>query len=377
MIHLKHYPREHYSTIFNPGTGFYARVEEEGHPQPFWSQHGPELIDISITNWCDRSCSVCYRQSDLNGSHIEIANYEMLVRQASAIGVMQVALGGGNPNQHPKFEKILKITREKYGIVPSYTTNGRGITPDIARQSAALCGAVAVSAYQPFEDVESAIKTLANAGTKVNLHVVLDAESIERAIQWLLAPPGIFADINAIVFINYKPIGRGAENMILANSPLLRKFFQVVENVQPTIKLGFDSCMVSGLASFSSIPGTFYESCEAGRFSMFVSETMQAYPCSFMESGWKGISITGDNLLAVWQNGQSFIDIREKIRKARCEGCTHEGICMGGCPVFPQINLCSKTKFPTPSLLPDTQTSPPSIPESHSDDARSVPFLPA
>jgi molybdenum cofactor biosynthesis enzyme MoaA len=26
------------------------------------SHHGPELIDISITNWCDKGCSFCYKE---------------------------------------------------------------------------------------------------------------------------------------------------------------------------------------------------------------------------------------------------------------------------------------------------------------------------
>jgi len=326
--------------MFNPGTGFFARVEDEGHPAPFWSQHGPELIDIAITNWCDRACSVCYRQSSRNGAHMDVADYEMLLSQASAMGVMQVALGGGNPNQHPDFERIVRATREEYGIVPSYTTNGRGITAVIAKTSASVCGAVAVSAYRPYDDTEAAIKTLADAGAKVNLHIVLDAECIEHAAQWLLDPPEMFAAINAVVFLNYKPVGRGGEHMLLADSPLLRQFFQAVEGGQSPVKVGFDSCMVSGLASFSTIPEAFYDSCEAGRFSMFVSETMHAYPCSFMESGWEGIRVAPGNLLSVWQNGLSFVDTREKIRDARCDGCQHIAACMGGCPVFPEINLC-------------------------------------
>ena len=58
-LHCQRYPAEHYLTLFNPDTGFFIRAEEPGHDEPFWSAHGPEMLDISITNWCDRECELC------------------------------------------------------------------------------------------------------------------------------------------------------------------------------------------------------------------------------------------------------------------------------------------------------------------------------
>ena len=49
-----------------------------------------------------------------------------IVEQAKNAGVLQIALGGGNPNQHPQFVEILRLIREA-GIVPSYTSNGEGL----------------------------------------------------------------------------------------------------------------------------------------------------------------------------------------------------------------------------------------------------------
>ena len=34
---------------------------------------------------------------------MSIADFTAVIRQAKAMGVFQVALGGGNPNQHPQF----------------------------------------------------------------------------------------------------------------------------------------------------------------------------------------------------------------------------------------------------------------------------------
>ncbi len=146
MVIIKQYKEENYSVMFNQKTGALARIEKKGYREPKYSNHGPELLDISISNWCDKGCSFCYRDSNPSGKSISLKDYENILVQAKECDVFQIALGGGNPNQHPNFIDILKLTRE-YNIVPSYTTNGRGLTKEILEASKKYCGAVAVSYY--------------------------------------------------------------------------------------------------------------------------------------------------------------------------------------------------------------------------------------
>ena len=341
MLVTTHYADEHYSTIFNPGTGFFARVEDDGYPEPTWSKHGPELLDISTTNWCERQCPICYRNSGRQGRHMQLAGYQKIMRQAAGIGVVQVALGGGNPNQHPEFSDIVRSTRTEYNIVPSYTTNGRGLTAEVIEASARYCGAVAVSAYQPYESLHAPIKALISAGVRTNIHFVLDADSIKTAISWLRDPPTFLSGINAIIFLNYKPVGRLQDpKALLQDSRQLEEFFEIVGQSGQHFRIGFDSCMVSGLVSYTSINPSFFDACEAGRFSMFISEDMEMYPCSFMESLCEGVPVTEDNMLTAWRGAKPFQVIRGKLLAGRCPDCTHSSVCMGGCPVFEEINLC-------------------------------------
>jgi len=311
MLITKYYPKEHYATVFNPNTGFFARIEDAGYEEPFWSEHGPELLDISITSWCDRACQVCYRNAGVNGKHMECGDYEHLLRQAASAGVMQVALGGGNPNQHPEFIHILEVTRKKYGIVPWY-----------------------------------AVRTLLSAGVTTNIHFVLDDHSIDTAILWLQDPPPILKTINAVVFLNYKPVGRrAAQPSILRNSHRLQDFFSLIEHAEHPFRIGFDSCMVSGVASYTSIDPSLYDACEAGRFSMFISESMMMYPCSFMDGKDKGEPADQVPLVTAWRNSDLFREFRESLLGHRCNDCCQSHICMGGCPIFEDVNICrSRTK---------------------------------
>ncbi len=341
MLHIKHFANEHYTTVFNLHTGFFARIEEQGFLEPKWSQHGPELMDISITGWCDRNCLICYRNSSTKGKHISLANYEIIMKQAAAMGVLQVALGGGNPNQHPKFAEILKLTREKYGIIPSYTSNGRGLFSDVIKASCKYCGAVAVSAYSPYNEFEAALKKLINVGMKTNIHFVLDSLSIGTAISWLKEPPPFLSGVNAIIFLNYKPIGRQTSKQLSSvNKKDLECFFELVQNREQSFRIGFDSCMVSGLAYFTNIKPSFYDACEAARFSMFISEDMRMYPCSFMEPTKVGVPVNDGNILDTWQNSNMFREFREKLFADNCPDCSHRKICLGGCPICKSVNLC-------------------------------------
>lgn len=338
---IHRYPQEHYFTIFNRKTGFFARVEEKGHQEPLWAPKGPELLDISITNWCDRNCSICYKSSGVQGHHMSLNDYKIIMAQAKTMNVLQVALGGGNPNQHPDFEKILEVTRKDYGIVPSYTTNGRGLTDNVLEASKCYCGAVAVSAYEPYAEFIRAIGTLINYKIKVNVHFVLSRESIDIAIEWLQTPLPIFEKINAIIFLNYKPVGRcNNAEMLLKHSKDIKRFFDLASNNKNSFKIGFDSCCISGLVQYANFSQVCYDYCDSGRFSMYVSEDMKMYPCSFMVNQTVGIPIRVDNMIDVWTNSELFNEMRKRENNPKCIDCVHVNSCQMGCPIFPEINIC-------------------------------------
>ncbi|HBG34880.1 MAG TPA: radical SAM/SPASM domain-containing protein, partial [Holosporales bacterium] len=89
---IRRYPSLAYTTLFNPLTGFFARIEDKGHPEPFWSPFGPELLDVSITSYCDRMCDFCYRHAHIGGKHMPLEDYQRLIDIASTVGVYQIAL---------------------------------------------------------------------------------------------------------------------------------------------------------------------------------------------------------------------------------------------------------------------------------------------
>lgn len=346
---VKRFTNERYTAVFNPHSGFFARLEDSGCNEPFWSAHGPELMDIAVTNWCDRECALCYRSSNRSGTHIGLEDYLRLMQEARSMHVFQVALGGGNPNQHPQFSDILRITRETFGIVPNYTTNGRGLTMAVIDASRKFCGAVAVSAYSSYEHTQKAVDVLSANGVTTNIHFVLTSKSVDTAIEWLQSPPPFLSRVNAIVFLNYKPVGRRADHTLLLNrSSRVTEFFDLATTKRYKFRIGFDTCSITGLAPLGRTPEICLEGCDAGRFSLFVSEKMQVYPCSFMvEAGPQGASLKGTSLSDIWKHHPLFRGIRARHAEHRCGGCTSHPQCLSGCPIFPEMNLCRDKHRPS------------------------------
>jgi radical SAM protein with 4Fe4S-binding SPASM domain len=348
---VKYCVESDYFNGFDRETGFFFRSRKDGS-DPFCNIAGPELLDISITNYCDKGCAFCYRSSGPDGRHMPLGDYAGLIAQAANAGVLQVALGGGNPNQHPEFTDILRLTRES-GIVPSYTTNGLGMTPEIYAATKKYCGAMAVSWYEPRSVALEALRQAGEHGIRANIHFLLSASSLPGAIGLLESGDGLLKGVNAVVFLNYKPVRPGGGER-LSDGPEVKRFLELAGGFKGS-KIGFDSCMISYLPLLGEdLARESVDFCEAGRFSAFVSEDMRLYPCSFMcGSGCEGEDLKARSLADAWRNGEDFVGMRSKLKTPgcqdhpleRCAGCGDYDMCRGGCQIF-DINRCREGTGP-------------------------------
>lgn len=335
---VREHPQQHYRTVFNQKTGFFVRKEVSGNPEPTWSADGPELIDLSITNYCGRGCKFCYRDTETTSPiFLKLNDIEEIASQAQDCGTMQFALGGGNPNQHPQFTEILKIIR-KYDIVPSYTSNGDGLSKEILTATADFCGAMAISVYPPYDEnrYENILNQIKSYGITVNLHAIIRKETLNMWEKWLVEPPSFFKYVNAIIFLNYKPLKTVNESVDVEKA---RDFFKIVNQCN-SVKIGFDSCSLSGIVQWMDTPSYLLEPCEAARFSAFISEDMKMYPCSFMVSKDYCGDLRKEKIIDIWKENCFFKRFREDARPNRCKGCDKYNICKGGCRLFEEINFC-------------------------------------
>ena len=346
--------KNRFVSMFNSKTGFYMRtgvIDENGQDtgiDPFMTTY-PELIDVGIMGFCKHGKSglcmksgvQCY-QNGLNTyePNMSLENFKRIVDECKN-KTFQLALGGrGDVDQHENFEDILSYCREN-NIVPNFTSSGLGFTNEIVDICKKYCGAVAISWYRQKHTLR-AIDMLLKAGVKTNIHYVLGSNSIDEAIDRLKNndfPKGI----NAIIFLLHKPIGLGQKDNVLdISDPKVKEFYELIDNQTFDFKIGFDSCNVPALVNLTyNLNQESFDTCEAGRWSMYIDSNMIAIPCSFdnQDLRW-GYDISNDSIQNAW-NSPQFENFRSHFKNS-CSGCKDRLNCLGGCPITRSIVLCDR-----------------------------------
>ena len=85
----------------------------------FFEPEKPESMDIKITNKCDKGCPFCHENSVPNGEHGDILNLKFL---DTLLPYTELAIGGGNPLEHPDLIPFLKKCKE-LKLIPNMTIN--------------------------------------------------------------------------------------------------------------------------------------------------------------------------------------------------------------------------------------------------------------
>ncbi len=339
MIIRKH--SDGYNFVGNPETGITFRWGKTTKEDPKIAPW-PELADISISNYCSKQCNFCYRNSGPSGDFMSIKDYGFVLDNLSDKKwgkVFQVALGGGEPTEHPDFIKILEITRKK-GIIPNYTTNGEIVSNEMLEATKKFCGAIAISVNDCPTSKRELIERCIDKGIKVNIHFILSSESLNKAVEILMGKfDNNLSGINSVIFLTYKPFGRATPEIILKKNKTLDNFLKLIDKPKTKLNFGFDACFVPILMKYTSINSMFIDSCECGFFSVYVDEKLNVKPCSFTNNDDFTINLKEKSFKEIWQN----LYERYRLKSAKtveCQECRSNKMCRGGCPYFPKINLC-------------------------------------
>ena len=344
-------PRYSFKSLFDPLTGTYVRSGiyvdgKETSENPFRATF-PHLIDVGIMGHCSHGISGlceaagigCYQNGrDTVLANMTVEDFRSIAAQCNGL-VDQFALGGrGDPDEHEHFEEILKICREN-NIVPNYTTFGFTFTPEKARISKEYCGAVAVSWYRN-DYTYRTIELLKEAGVRTNIHYVLGNNTIDEAIDRI--QNHTFPKVNAIIFLLHKPQGLGKQNNVLnPRDPRVQTFFQLL-TAESHYRFGVDSCTIPGMINYGkNYDINSLDTCEAGRFSAYISAEMKMVPCSFDTTGKHAVDLKTHTIQEAYDS-DTFENFRNKLLHS-CPGCKNKADCLGGCSLMPEIVLCSRS----------------------------------
>lgn len=331
-----------YHFVGDPNTGLTARwgasLDEDPAQAPW-----PELVDISISNRCSKGCTFCYRDSQPDGDLMSLTDYEFLLDQLTSPHwgpPFQVAIGGGEPLEHPQLLEILDATRAR-GILANFTTNGDQLTPALADQLAGRVSALALSAYGLAEFVPDRARLLRSRGIRTNLHFILDDSTLDEALAIARGEhEALLAPLCGVVFLTRKPQGRASQSGLLRfGDPRLTAFLDAVANRREGVALGFDACAVPLLLHHGGVDARTIDACECGFFSVYVDEHLEVRPCSFASPGQLAWSLRVHDFATIWQ--EKFTPYRQAQQAQQCQReCVGKAHCRGRCPLFAQIGFC-------------------------------------
>lgn len=109
------YQNGNYTVYINTENGTKIRKNDLDYFEPEW----PESADIKITNCCKHGCSMCHENSTPDGKHADILNAKFI---ETLHPYMELAIGGGNPLEHPDLEAFLYKCKD-LKLIPSMTVH--------------------------------------------------------------------------------------------------------------------------------------------------------------------------------------------------------------------------------------------------------------
>ena len=327
-----------------------------GAPVPVLS--APTLVDFQITNKCFLDCPHCYADSTGAGAHGAMEDIELALDQIAEVGVFQLAIGGGEPLLHPRIGDILARCHE-LGIVPNLTTSGLNLNERTLDLLARYCGAVGVSLEGVGEDFDGYRKTgfarferilakLREYGVPIVLQVALNVEifsRLEAITEYCMRQE----DLYGVIFLAYKPVGRGALfGETLASLPhrqVHEGLNAAFETLSQVTRVGFDCCLtpaVTGIdAGYDSHAAEYLEGCSALRTSIGLSYTLDVMPCTFTAEHAVG-NLKERHLRDIWHSLNSATWRQNMAGHAeandQCSSCAKHSYCLGGCPVMNLVN---------------------------------------
>lgn len=248
----------------------------------------PELVDISITDYCDSNCQFCYRDSSLKGRHAELNYIKSLSYMLYENEVFEVALGGGEPTSHPYFIDILKTFNTKNITVNFTTRNVEWLKNDIYRNK--VLSEIGGFAYSVKNEYDVRIfGFLVNKYDipkhKVSIQIV-EGTIIEKTFQNILKEC-VYHGLG-IVILGFKTTGRGMKYLESNNKKFDFNYLDILMNFNKKnnlIRVGIDTVFATKYQNDlkeNKIDKELY-TLEEGKFSCFIDATKkQIGPSSFM-----------------------------------------------------------------------------------------------
>jgi hypothetical protein len=175
MERFVRYNNGNYTVTLDTKTGTKVREND----LDFFEPTTVESMDIKITNCCDMGCPMCHENSTPDGKHADILGPSFLDKLHP---YTELAIGGGNPLEHPDlYEFLVKCKERKF--IPSMTINQKHFEAnyDLVKKlvDEELIYGLGISLVAPTTEFIKLVKTIPNAV----IHIINGLVSLTKLIK--------------------------------------------------------------------------------------------------------------------------------------------------------------------------------------------------
>jgi len=306
---------------------------EGAAPETDTGLRAPIVAHWAVTYRCNLRCAYCYAES---GPWREFgpgpAVRRRIVERLAAWGVLEVALGGGEPTMLPDFAALLAAIRAA-GLVANVTTNGTNHRPEVIRALAEHAGVVHLSADRPehldaargvgvFARLRQTASDLAGAGARLGINLLLTPDNVRDLRRGLDEAMGLGA--RGVTLLCPKGDWASAH---WPGFPGPRDLEAVAEGVhsftadRPPVRLYVDTALRGEWAELELLddPEPDVVGCGGGQRHVAVTPEGDVYPCSHARCArYRMGNLLTDGRDHLWSRGTGLAARRRYVRD--CHG---------------------------------------------------------
>ena len=232
----------------------------------------PESLDVKITNYCDLGCKYCHENSTIEGEHADLEKLKAVLISLPA-GV-ELAIGGGNPLDHPSLIEFLIWCQER-GLICNITVNQRHLKKHLATletliEEKLIYGLGISIVNNHYREIEY-LKTLTN---NIVYHLIAGVNNVSE-----------LDSLNSIgnckvLILGYKNFGRGVDYYSKEVDKNIELWQKQLPLYLGKFSISFDNLALEQLNVQSMISKNIWNSFYMGddfSFTMYVDAVKQEY----------------------------------------------------------------------------------------------------
>jgi len=311
-------------------------------PQP-----GPPLwLLLELTYRCPLHCAFCYNPLDFAraGRELDTEDWLRVLREARALGAVQLGLSGGEPLAREDLETIVAYARQ-LGFYTNLITSGVGLTePRIAALKAAGLDHIQLSFQDSTRQMNDFLSSTRTFDLKSKVAALIKKYEFPMVLNVVLHRLNI-GHVEAILGMAER---LGAEYVELANTQYYGWAWHNREQLMPSraqveraeaATREFRQRMGARMQIFFVVPDYFErrpKACMRGLGSMFLTVTPDgtALPChaARMLPGFEFPNVRSSSVAQLWIESEAFNRFRgDAWMKEPCRSCAEKTKDFGGC----------------------------------------------